>query len=67
MLAPRTTPIKHLTEAEMRARREKGLCYNCDEKFTRGHRCIEQKLYLLDVDSLPETKVFVDAHDAADD
>jgi len=41
MPAPRTTPIKHLFEAEMRARREKGLCYNCDEKFTRGHRCVE--------------------------
>ena len=33
--APRTTPIKHLYEAEMWTRREKGICYNCDEKFTR--------------------------------
>ena len=30
---PRTTPIKHLSEAEMRACREKGLCYICDGKF----------------------------------
>ena len=30
---PRTTPIKHLSQAEMRARREKGLCYICDGKF----------------------------------
>ena len=49
--APRTTPLKHFSEAEMQERREKGLCYNCDEKFTRGHRCVEQKLYLLEVDS----------------
>ena len=51
--APRTTHIKHLLESEMWERREKGICYNCDEKFTRGHRCAEKKLYLLDVDSPP--------------
>jgi len=64
---PRTTPIKHLTEAEMRVHREKGLCYNCDEKFTQGHRCVEQKLYLLDVDSPPKTKVYADAQDTVHD
>ncbi|XP_077223496.1 uncharacterized protein LOC143857108 [Tasmannia lanceolata] len=32
-------PIKHLTEKQMMERREKGLCYNCDEKFVPGHRC----------------------------
>ena len=34
---PRTTPIKHLSEVEMREHQEKGVCYNCDEKFTWGH------------------------------
>ena len=57
--APRTTPVKHLSEAKMRERQEKGLCYNCDEKFTRGHRCVEQKLYLLDVDLHPHLKFFM--------
>ena len=65
--APRTTPIKHLSEAEMRERQEKGLCYNCDEKFTQGDRCVEQKLYLLDVDSPPAPKFFYDAQDPTDD
>ncbi|CAA0816707.1 Unknown protein, partial [Striga hermonthica] len=32
-------PVKLLTASEMAARREKGLCYNCDEQFTYGHRC----------------------------
>ncbi|XP_039129157.1 uncharacterized protein LOC120265351 [Dioscorea cayenensis subsp. rotundata] len=32
-------PIKKLTPAEMAARRERGLCFNCDSPFTRGHRC----------------------------
>ena len=49
--APRTNPIKHLSEAEMREHREKWICYNCDDKFTQGHRCAEQKPYLLDVAS----------------
>ena len=51
LLAPRTTPIKHLFEAEILEHWEKGLCYNCDKKIIRGHIYVEQKLYLLDVDS----------------
>ena len=65
--APRATPIKHLSKAEMWKRQEKGVCYNCDEKFTRGHRCVEQKLYLLDLDSPPTPKFFYDAQDPVDD
>ncbi|XP_031254518.1 uncharacterized protein LOC116112528 [Pistacia vera] len=34
-----TSAVKHLTFEEMRAKREKNLCFNCDEKFTPGHRC----------------------------
>ncbi|XP_039118795.1 uncharacterized protein LOC120254848 [Dioscorea cayenensis subsp. rotundata] len=36
---PNSLPIKRLTPTEMAARREKGLCFNCDAKFTPGHRC----------------------------
>ena len=45
-LTPRPTPIKHLSEFKMWARREKGLCYNCDGKFTQGYQCTEQNIYL---------------------
>ncbi|KAG8374533.1 hypothetical protein BUALT_Bualt10G0004800 [Buddleja alternifolia] len=34
------THRKPLTASEMRARREKNLCYNCDETFVPGHRSI---------------------------
>ncbi|KAL9684251.1 hypothetical protein QQ045_021686 [Rhodiola kirilowii] len=34
-----TTHIKRLTSTEMMARRERGMCYNCDEKFVPGHKC----------------------------
>nr|KYP38435.1 hypothetical protein KK1_040315 [Cajanus cajan] len=39
---PTKLPIKRLTEAEMQARRDKNLCFNCDERYSRGHRCKPQ-------------------------
>jgi hypothetical protein len=39
--------LRILTTAEMAERREKGLCFNCDEKFSRGHSC--QRLFYLEV------------------
>ena len=50
----------------MQARREKGLCYNCDEKFSRGHRCVQQNIYLLDVDSPPASKIGEEVSDTMD-
>ncbi|KAJ8759322.1 hypothetical protein K2173_006842 [Erythroxylum novogranatense] len=43
-----TTPIKHLSWGEMQKRRSAGLCFNCDGKFTPGHRCAKPQLLLLD-------------------
>lgn len=42
-----TLPVKRLTYAEMRARREKGLCYNCNETFKPDHKCKTQELFQL--------------------
>jgi len=33
-----TIPFKQLSPTKLAMRREKGLCYNCDEKYTRGHK-----------------------------
>lgn len=38
---------KLLSTAEMRARREKGLCYNCEEQFTPGHKCKKSHMFFL--------------------
>ena len=32
-------PVKRLSPAKLKIRREKGLCYNCDEKYALGHKC----------------------------
>jgi hypothetical protein len=38
--SPRPTPaVKRLTPEELQARRDKGLCYNCEERYQKGHRC----------------------------
>jgi hypothetical protein len=47
---PSTLPIKRLTPAEMQLRRSKGLCFNCDERFHKGHRCNPKQFLLLLID-----------------
>jgi hypothetical protein len=48
-----TTPapprLKRLTMAEMAAKREKGECYNCSEKFSREHLkiCPMKGIYIV--------------------
>ena len=43
---PPPPPLKRLSPEEIAMHREKGLCFNCDEKFSRGHRC-SSKFFLL--------------------
>ncbi|KAB5541338.1 hypothetical protein DKX38_014312 [Salix brachista] len=38
--------FKRLSRTEMDERRAKGLCFNCDEVYTRGHQC--KRLFWLD-------------------
>ncbi|KAA8544713.1 hypothetical protein F0562_019440 [Nyssa sinensis] len=42
------TPIRRLSWDEMQRRRAQGLCFNCNEHFTAGHRCQEPSLLLLE-------------------
>ena len=43
---PTNPAIRRLTLAELKNRRDKGLCYNCDEKFGPGNHC--KKLFLIE-------------------
>lgn len=43
-------PVKRLSAAEMQLRREKGLCYTCDEKFSLTHKCPNKHFYVLQID-----------------
>jgi len=42
-------PFKRLTLEELAIRREKGLCFQCDKKYSRGHKC-SSSLFLLIVE-----------------
>ncbi|CAA0843031.1 Unknown protein, partial [Striga hermonthica] len=53
---PPATEVKRLTEDEMARRREKGLCFRCEEKYTPGHRC-KQNFLIEFVDSDDEEPV----------
>ena len=44
----KASPVKRLSWEEMQKRRAQGLCFNCDDKFTSGHRCKGPQLLLLE-------------------
>lgn len=43
----RDVPTRRLTDDEYKIRREKGLCFKCDEKLTVRHRCSRKELCVL--------------------
>ncbi|KAF7818664.1 Transposon Ty3-G Gag-Pol polyprotein [Senna tora] len=50
-----TTPaFKRLSAAELKSRREKGLCYYCDEKYSLNHKCKPTFSLLLGQEELAE-------------
>lgn len=52
---PKTTPpVKWFSPAELQVRCEKGLCYNCDERYTVGHCCRRQFHLLVAILETPD-------------
>lgn len=41
-------PVKRLSQAEQAERRRLGLCYNCDERYTRGHNRVCRRVFFID-------------------
>eukprot|EP00253_Pinus_taeda_P023073 PITA_23073 len=46
-------PIR-LTPQQLEEKRAKGLCYSCDSKYTKGHKCVEKKLFYIDCEEEEE-------------
>ncbi|MCI64219.1 hypothetical protein A2U01_0085477, partial [Trifolium medium] len=42
-----------VTTPELQERRNKGLCFNCDDKYHPGHRCSKRQFLLLLADDDP--------------
>ena len=46
-------PIR-LTPQKLEVKRAKGLCYSCDSKYTKGHKCVENTLFYIDCEKEEE-------------
>ncbi|MCH98212.1 hypothetical protein A2U01_0019212, partial [Trifolium medium] len=60
----RNQNIKRISPAEIQLRREKNLCYFCDEKFSPAHKCPNRQVMLLQLtnedDSQSDTTLVFD-------
>ena len=45
-----------LTPQQMDETRAKGLCFNCDSKYNKGHKCGEKKLFYIDCEEDQEKR-----------
>ena len=43
-----------LTPKQLEEERAKGFCYGCDSKYTKGHKCVEKKLFYIDCEEEKE-------------
>ena len=46
----------------MEEKREKWICYSCDRKYTKGHKCAENKLFYIDCEEEEENEKEEDIH-----
>ena len=45
-----------LTPQKFEEKWAKGLCYFCDRKYTKGHKCVEKKLFYIDCEEEEENE-----------
>ena len=54
VFSPSLPQPTRLTPQQLKQKREKGLCYNCDNKYIKGHKCAEKKLFYIDYEEEEE-------------
>ena len=51
---PNPIPLRRLFPTKLASRRDKGLCFTCNEKYHRGHKCLSREFLLIgDEDDTP--------------
>jgi excinuclease UvrABC ATPase subunit len=50
----KTPQPTRLTPQQLEERKEKGLCFNCDNKYSKGHKFGEKKLFYIDCEEEEE-------------
>ena len=53
---PRLPKPTRLTPQQLEWNTVKGLCYSCDIKYTKGHKCVEKKLFYIDCEEEEENE-----------
>lgn len=62
---PPSPTVRRLTPKELASHREKRLCFLCDEKFHRGHRCTPRVHLLITEEDDPGDPSLIDSGDPA--
>ena len=52
--SPSLPQPSRLTPQQLEEKIEKGHCYNCDNKYIKGHKCDEKKLFYIDCEEEEE-------------
>eukprot|EP00253_Pinus_taeda_P018518 PITA_18518 len=56
VVAPSLPQPIRLTPQQLEEKRATGLCYSCDSKYTKGHKCDEKKLFYIDCEEEEENE-----------
>ena len=59
---PRLPQPTRLTPQQLEEKRAKRFCYSCDSKYTKGHKCVEKKLFYIDCEEEEENEQEEDIH-----
>ena len=51
---PSLSQPTRFTWQQLEEKIEKGICYNCDRKYIKGHKCDEKKLFDIDYEEEEE-------------
>src|ERR1700727_2504867 len=54
VVAPSLPQPTRFTPQQFEEKRAKGICYSCDRKYTKGHKCSEKKLFYIDCEEEEE-------------
>ena len=54
VISPSLPQPTRVTPQQLEEKREKGLCYNCDRKCTKGHKRSEKKLFYIEYEEEEE-------------
>ena len=54
VVSPSLPQPTRFTPQQLEEKSEKGFCYNCDRKYTKGHKCAEKKLFYINYEEEEE-------------